>query len=125
MSMRKHSRNYPKRGEIWATDLRPGLGWEVAKIRPALVISNNAINQVSGVIIVIPISSQFSQILGPERILISDKGTNLKKDSVILTTQIRAADKNRLTKKIGKLASSKLAEVEDAMKIVLGLIEMI
>ena len=70
MSTRKLLRNYPKRGEIWAADLRPGLGWEVAKIRSALVISSNPVNQTSGVVVIIPISSQLPKILGPERILI-------------------------------------------------------
>lgn len=110
-----------KRGDIWAADLRPGIGWEVTKRRPALIISHNAINSIYPTVIVIPISSQAPSILGPERVFISKKGTKLQKDSVILTTQMRAIDKTRLFKKIGVISEAKLIEVEESIKIVLGL----
>lgn len=113
-----------KRGEIWITDLRPSVGWEVAKIRPALIISNNNINNISPVVIVIPLSSQIPQVLGPERLLLQGRKGSLDKDSVILLTQIRTIDKSRLTKHIGKISQGKLLEVEDALKLVLGLISL-
>ncbi len=112
-----------KRGDLWAIDFRPGRGREVAKRRPGLVISNDTVNSLSPTIIVIPISSQGYKMLGPERIFIPQKDTNLVKDSVILVTQIRAIDKTRLIKKIDTLSKTKLREVEEAVQIVLGLEE--
>lgn len=112
-----------KRGDIWSADLRPGIGWEVTKKRPALIISNNVVNELSPTVIVIPFSSQYSTVLGPERIFVSKNDVNLAKDSVILVTQIRAVDKTRLIKKIGTIPKIKLQEIEEAIHIVLGIEE--
>lgn len=112
-----------KRGDIWAIDLRPGLGSEITKKRPCLVISSDEFNNVSPLVIVLPVSSQIHQISGPERILLPRKNTRLKKDSIILINHIRALDKGRLSKKIGELSEEILREVEDGIKIVLDLDE--
>ncbi len=118
-----NSNNVIRRGEIWVADLRPAVGYEVAKKRPALVISNNKIINNSPIAIVLPISSQLPAIYGPERIFISAEETNLAKDSVILTHQIRAIDKKRFGKKIGNISNSKMREVEESINIVLDLEE--
>ena len=110
-----------KRGSVWSVDLRPGLGFEVAKKRPSLIISNNAVNKISPTVIIIPFSSQIYKILGPERIFIAKEESKLAKDSVILVTQIRAIDKTRLIRPISSISKTKLQEVEEAIKIVLDL----
>ena len=121
MPMPKPSNTYPKRGEIWVADLIPGKGWEIAKKRPVIVISTNEINNISPLVIIIPISSQIPEILGPERVLLEKEKGTFNKNSVVLTEQIRAIDKSRLIKKLDILPKEKLLEVEDALKIVLGL----
>lgn len=113
-----------KRGEVWITDLRPTIGWEVAKKRPAIIISIDQINDISPVVVIIPLSSRVPKILGPERILIPSQRANLKKDSVVLTTQIRAIDKKRLIKKIGYISGDLLKEIEGSLKLVLGMTEL-
>ncbi|MGI8419975.1 MAG: type II toxin-antitoxin system PemK/MazF family toxin [Candidatus Levyibacteriota bacterium] len=110
-----------RRGDIWITDLRPGVGREVAKKRPTLVISINPINSISPTVIVIPISSRIPTLLGPERIFLSASESMLEKDSVILNFHIRAVDKKRLSKKISSLSKTKMKEVEEALKLVLDL----
>lgn len=110
-----------KRGDVWATDLRPGVGFEITKKRPTLIISRNTINKISPTVIVIPLSSQIYKILGPERIHIPQKEGELVKDSVALISQMRAIDKTRLIKRIGRISKDKLREVEEALKIVLDL----
>lgn len=113
--------NNPKRGEIWVADLTPDRGWEVAKHRPVLIISSNLVNGASTLVVVIPITSQIPAILGPERILLKRSDSSLKKESVLFLTQIRGADKSRLAKKVGKISLEELIEVEDSLKIILGL----
>ena len=117
----KSSDNKIKRGYIWSVYLRPGVGSEVAKKRPSLIVSNNAVNKISPTVIIIPLSSQTYKILGPERLFIAKKESKLAKDSVILVTQIRAIDKTRLIKPISSISKVKLQEVEEAIKIVLDL----
>jgi mRNA interferase MazF len=36
------------RGEVWWVDFDPSLGGEVQKTRPAVIVSNDASNSVSG-----------------------------------------------------------------------------
>jgi mRNA interferase MazF len=110
-----------KRGDLWTADLRPGQGFEVSKKRPCLIVSNNAVNNISPTIVIIPLSSRAYKILGPERLFIAKKESRLAKDSVILVTQIRAIDKTRLIKPLSSISKAKLEEVEDAIKIVLDL----
>lgn len=121
--MQKPSKNYPKRGEVYITDLNPGFGREVHKKRPALVISNNTLNQAAATVIMLPFSSTVPQAISPEMVRIR-RFKGLDKDSVILTDQIRSVDQVRLIKKIGRLSKSQLSEVEDTLKLVLGMIEI-
>lgn len=109
-----------KQGDIWAIDLRPTTGYEIAKIRPCVVISSSTFNDTSSVIIILPISSQIPKIIGPERILLSKEGTKLKKDSIILVNHIRSLDKTRFSKKIGTIPKEKIAEIENSIKTILG-----
>ena|SRR3990167_2292283 len=112
-----------KRGQIWIADLNPGYGAEIHKKRPALIIASNEINQFSHTTIVIPISSQvFSKSI--ETVLLPKKSTGLEKDSVILPVFVRAIDKNRLIEKVGSISDEKLEEVEDSLKLVLGMVSL-
>lgn len=121
--MPKPSNIYPKRGDIWVADLIPSRGWEFAKKRPVIIISANEINKNSPLIVVIPISSRIPSVIGPERVLI-EKAPPFAKASIALPNQVRAIDKSRISKKIGTLSQDKLIEVEEALKIVLGLTEV-
>lgn len=109
-----------KRGQIWVANLDPGYGIEIRKKRPILVISSDIFNEQLKTVIVIPISTQVLP-LGPEKILIEKDGSNLERDSAALAVNIRAIDKSRLIKKAGKISKQKLLEVEEAVKLVLGI----
>ncbi len=111
--------NQIKRGEVWVADLRPGTGWEIAKKRPVLIISVNAINDNLRTIIVIPISSQ-KTVASIDAVFLPHNSSGLKKDSVVLTAAIRAIDKSRLVKKAGRITKSELNKVEESIKVVLG-----
>lgn len=112
-----------KRGQIWIADLNPGYGIEIHKKRPVLVISGDIFNRQLKTIIVIPISTQVLP-LGPEKILIEKHGSNLENDSAVLAVDIRAIDKDRLVKRIGKVSKQKMSEVEDTIKLVLDMEEI-
>lgn len=111
-----------KRRDIWIADLRPGRGREVVKKRPVVIVSKNEINSISPTVIIVPISSQIYPIMGPERIFLTAEGTRLEKDSVILTYQIRAIDKERLVKKIGALDTKMMHKVDEALRLILDLL---
>lgn len=112
-----------KRSQIWIADLNPGFGVEIHKKRPVLVISSNVINSNWPRIIVLPFSSRVLPT-DPSKILVPKGLLGLDKDSVILTSDVRSIDKSRLIKKIGTLPKNKLSEVEDSLKLVLGMVEL-
>lgn len=68
----------------------------------------------------IPFSSIVPNVIGPDLVKVKAQKTGLNKDSVIVASQIRGIDKSRLFKKMGKVSSATISEVENALKIVLG-----
>lgn len=113
---------YPKRGEIYLADLNPGFGQEIHKKRPVLIISTNALNRTLPTVVIIPYSSVVPQFVGLDVVIFLSQG-GLDKKSALIVNQIRSVDKVRLDKKIGKISKAKLSEVEESLKIVLGIIE--
>ncbi len=111
-----------KRGELWIINLEPGFGREIHKKRPALILSEDSINQKTTNVIIIPASSIVPQTIGVEMIRIGEK-EGLRQDSVLLPIFIRSVDHDRLIKKIGELSKKKLHQVEEAIRLVLGLEE--
>lgn len=119
MQMQKSGESYPKRGEIYIADLKPSFGREIGKARPALIISDNALNKVLPTVIVIPFSSIVPQDIGPDFVKFSNQ-KGLKKTSVLVVNQLGAIDKIRLIEKIGRISKQRLSEIENALKLVLG-----
>jgi mRNA interferase MazF len=119
-----------QRGEIYFVNLNPTLGHEQAGRRPVLVVSSNIINNLPLVIVVIPgtksknISRDYAV-----NVRVSAKECGLPEDTVFLCPQIRSLDYSRFqdavtSKQItiaGRLSAAKIAEVENALRIVLEL----
>jgi mRNA interferase MazF len=112
-----------RRGDIFTVDLEPVRGSEQGKVRPALVIQNDIGNRYSPVVIVAAITSggnaQFDvnvPIKAPEGGLIND--------SLILLNQIRTVDKTRLGRYWGHISAQAMEQVDEAIKISLGLVSM-
>jgi mRNA interferase MazF len=108
---------FPKRGEIYWVDLDPTKGRETQKTRPGLVLSSNTANRSSDLIMIAPITSQVKNVYPFEvRFFLEDKPAK------IMLNQCRAVDKVRLFGKIGKIALDVMDQVEDAIRVVFGLI---
>ncbi len=108
------------RGQVWIADLNPGFGIEIHKKRPVLIISNNILNNNWPRIIIVAFSTQIHP-LNPGKIFIPKDTCGVDRDSIILTQEVRSIDKSRLVKKVGVLSKEKLLEVEESLKLVLGL----
>lgn len=111
-----------KRGNIFYADLDPTKGREQAGRRPVIVIQNNVGNEMSSTIIIAPLTTKKFSKEYPTNVHIEKGTASLKEDSVVLLSQIRTIDKNRLERKIGSLSGEMLARVDEAIKISLGLI---
>jgi len=110
----------PGRGEIWLVDFGPPRGYEQANERPAVVIQSDDLSKLSTVIVV-PITTAARP--GTERgtVLLLPSKEGLDKRSFALCYQIRAVDKWRLKKRLGKLPETAMAEIETTIAYVLGL----
>lgn len=110
---------FPRRGDIWLVNFNPAKGSEQKGMRPALIIQNDIGNEVSPVTIVAAISSVTKAY--PINVEIKPAESGLTKDSVVKLNQIRTIDKERLIRRLGRLDSQKMKEVNSALMLSLGL----
>jgi mRNA interferase MazF len=111
-----------KRGELWWANLPDPTGSEPGYKRPVLVIQSDSFNssKISTVIAVV-ITSNIRLSQAPGNVLLPEKQTKLKKNSVANVSQVVTLDKSFLSKKIGKLNANLFQQVEIGIKLVLGL----
>lgn len=113
----------PRRGDVFLVAFDPALGAEIQKTRPALVLQNDIGNQRSPLTIVAAITSNVVR-LGPTAVLVSPPEGGLTVESVILLNQVRTVDKRRLGKRLGALRAVTMGQVDRALMISLGLIDL-
>ncbi len=110
------------RGDVVLVNLNPARGAEKKKIRPCLIIQNNTGNRFSPLTIIAVITSQKKIDKKYPTDVWVDKGEGgLDYPSVIQCDQIRTIDKNRIIDKLGYLDTSRVEEVNGALKISLDL----
>ncbi len=114
--MSRAERTDPQRGEVWWVAFDPALGGEIKKMRPAVVVSNDAANGILNRVQVVPITSKVRRLY-PAESYVTVNGAKHK----AMADQIATAGKQRLRDKIGKLDPRDLAGVERAIKTQLGL----
>ena len=114
----------PIRGEIYLVNFDPTIGSEINKTRPALIIQNDLANQNSPVTIIAAITSKFDDRLYPTEVRIDPPEGGLKTISVVLLNQSRTIDRQRLIRRIGAIGSGELNEVDRAIQISLGLMDL-
>lgn len=111
-----------RRGEIWVANLNPGRGREVAKIRPVLVVQDDALTAAgTPMVIVLPLTTQVYPGFSRWRVTIEPRECLLKPCQVIID-QPRALDLKRIGEgPLTRLTEAELARVERSLKAVLGL----
>lgn len=112
--------NFPRRGEIYWVNLDPTIGAEIAKTRPALIISNDIGNQYADRVIVAPITSGGTGKVYPFEVFVAAGEGGLSQDSKVLLDQIRTLDKSRLGRWIGSLDVGRMSEVNRAIRLSLA-----
>jgi len=110
-----------RRGDLFWFEPDPVRGSEQSGRRPCLIVSRDAVNRSSPVVIVVPLTTHRGQTLYPSDVLIPAARTGLAQDSVALGLQIRAIDRQRLGAPIGRVDDAALKEMEDAILRVLDI----
>ena len=110
----------PARGEVWLADLNPTRGHEQAGRRPVLVVSEDRFNQgPAELVIVLPLTSTLRPI--PTHLPVHPPEGGLKNSSAILCDSVRSISRERLVKPWGSVTDSTLEQVEDCLRILMGL----
>ena len=111
-----------KRGEVYDARLEPIEGSEQGGTRPVIIVSRNAINNSSPLVIAVPCTTyRTKRRIYPSQILIKAPNGGLVQDSLALGEQLRALSKTRLIKFRGVLDSDTLSELNNALSIALEL----
>lgn len=116
--------NFPRRGEIYLVRFDPTVGDEIQKTRPALIIQNDVSNEYSPITIVAAITSQFGNPAHPREVVLRPGKSGLSVESAVVLNQIRSIDRRRLVKRLGAIDAHTMQQVDRAIQISLGLIEI-
>ena len=110
----------PQRGEIWLLDLDPNRGHEQAGRRPALILTVDTFNAgPADLVVVIPVTKTIRAM--PTHVIVRPPEGGVKMECAILCEALRSVSKERLVVKWGRVNPPTLAEVEDRVRILLGL----
>lgn len=112
----------PVRGDVFTARLDPTEGSEQAGTRPVVVVSRDAINANSPVVVVVPVTdaANVKRVYPSHAHLGKDTG-GLKIDSIVKVEQIRAIQTSRFVNYSGRLDAASLKAVEEAIRITLAL----
>ena len=111
-----------RRGDIYYARLNPAEGSEQSGRRPVVVVSRDAINEYSPVVLVVPLTDRKNKsTIYPSQVILKAGEGGLPMESVALGEQVRAISKSRLGDLIGHLATRSITAIEAALKIALDL----
>ena len=96
-----------KRGDVWWVSFDPSVGGEIRKTRPAVVVSNNAANEVLNRVVVVPLTSKTGKVYTSEALVYLEG-----REAKAMANQIMTASKDRLRNRIGALSPADIKAVE-------------
>lgn len=98
---------------IYLVNLDPTIGHEIKKVRPCVVISPNEMNRHLKTVLLAPMTTKSHSY--PSRVGLRFEG----KQAWIVLDQIRAVDRLRLVKELGKLDVRHIRKVKDVIREIL------
>lgn len=109
-----------RRGEVYDARLDPIEGSEQAGIRPVVIVSRDAINAASPVLLVVLCTTyRAGRRLYPSQVLLHAPDGGLDVDSSAMGEQVRALATSRLGRRRGQLSSTALTQLDRALRIAL------
>jgi mRNA interferase MazF len=106
----------PLRGKVWWVRLDPTLGSEIKKTRPCVVVGSNVISERRRTVLIVPLSTA-PKAAPPLLVPVCSSGPS----AVAVVDQVRAAAKQRFSRRSGVVSKVELAAVEDGLRAVLEL----
>ena len=111
-----------RRGEIWLINLEPTVGAEIKKIRPAIIVNDDAIG-ILPLKVIVPITEwKDHYAVAPWMVCLEPNAENgLNKPSAADTFQVRSVAQERLVRQIGKLSDTTMRKISRALAVVLSI----
>ncbi len=111
-----------QRGELWWADLVDPRGSHPGYRRPVIVIQSDAFNRSRvGTVIIGAINSNLDLVAAPRNVRLTRRESNLSRASVVNVSQLLTLDRRFLTERICRLPADVIRELEEGLRLVLGL----
>ncbi|MFH0924900.1 MAG: type II toxin-antitoxin system PemK/MazF family toxin [bacterium] len=109
-----------QRGEVWLINLDPTIGVEIRKIRPAVIVNDDAIG-ILPLKVIVPITDwKDHYALAPWMVCLEiNKENGLNKTSAADAFQVRSVAQERFVKQLGRLNNVTMKKIKSALAIVL------
>ncbi len=112
----------PARGDVFRARLDPKEDSEQGGTRPVVVVSRDAINQASPVVVIVPLTDAANKKrIYPSHVRLMAGTGGLTLDSIALCEQVRAITKSRFIAHLGRLDRTAVSAISQALKITLDL----
>jgi len=110
-----------KRGTVVLVSLDPTTGHEQRGARPCIVVTNPTVSsdQRFPMLAIVPVTGTPGEGALYPNLLPGSSG--LRQPSWAMVDQLRAVDKRRVMKVFGSIASDELADIDDGIRLFLGL----
>ena len=109
------------RGDIVLVNFNPQKkAQEVAKVRPAIVVSQSELNEILDLVTVVALTTNLIDDAEPLRIRISARG-DLHRESDAMIEQLRSVSKSRIGEKLDSVTEEEMRKIEYGIKKMLGL----
>ena len=111
----------PSRGEIWLVRFNPQIGAEIEKMRPAVVVSIDAVGRLP-LRIVVPVTAWSNDyVQTPWMIHLKPTGGNgLTKESAADAFQVKSVSLRRFDRRLGRVSAEQLDENAQAVALCIG-----
>ena len=109
-----------RRGEIYFEDVSR-YGGALQKVRPVLVVQNDAGNRYSADVVVVAIRDARRERMLPVFVPVRKGAAGLAKDSIVDTAYLSTIPKTNLRWRLGVMSSDIMERVDRALHISLGL----
>lgn len=111
-----------ERGDVYDARLDPVEGSEQGGTRPVVVVSRDAINAYSPVVLAVPCTTyRENRRVYPTQVLVVAPEGGLSNDSIFMADQVRVLAKDRLLRLRGRLNPSSIEQLNQALIIALDL----
>lgn len=112
----------PLHGEVWLVNLDPTIGDEIKKVRPAVVVSRDAVG-VLALRVIVPVTAWQDRFADCDWLVPLEPETKngIEKLSAADTFQVRSVSCRRFVRPLGRLSPADLSRIAAGLRIILDL----